>query len=182
MTSEQVKQKWKKGRKNYMRQRLQRSEKNIFIAKAEIERLRANRKMSKKGKKNGEKLLQELKNLSIAELIRYKDREKSRLRKLKKGFWRSKKQEEARQLSRRFHLDPKSIYSDFGKLLGNKADSDRPVYIKEVLDKEQGSNKFKNIEEASSFWRVLWEGKNERNDQVNTKADWVKEVQEVMKE
>ena len=109
---------------------------------------------------------QELKNLSIAELISYMDREKSRLRKLKKGFWRNKKQEEARQLNRKFQLDPKSIYSNFGKMLENKADSDRPLYIKEVLDAEQGNNKFKNIEAASSFWRVLWEGKNKRNDQV----------------
>ena len=112
------------------------------------------------------------------------DREKSKLRKLNKGFWRSKKQEEARQLNRKFQLDPKSIYSNFVKMLENKADSDRAVYIKEVLDAEQGNNKFKRIQEASRFWRVLWEGKNERNNQVNrnTKADWVKEVPEVMKE
>ena len=62
--------------------------------------------MSKKGKKNEEKLLQELKNLFVAELKSYMDREKSRLRKLKKGFWCSKKLEEAKQLNRKFQLDP----------------------------------------------------------------------------
>ena len=152
--------------------------KNMSITKAEIERLRANRKMSKKGKKNREKLLQELKNLSVAELITDMDREKSRLRKLNKGFWLSKKLEEAKL------EDPKSVYSNFGKMLENQANSDRPVYIKEVLEAEQSNNKFKNMEEASSFGRVLWEGKNERNFQVNsnTKAEWVEEVREVMKE
>ena len=42
----------------------------------------------------------------------------------------------------------------------------------------------KNSDEASNFWRVLWEGNNERNDQgnSNTKADWVEEVRKVMKE
>ena len=62
-----------------MTQALERSGQNICIAKAEIERLRANRKMSKKGKKNEEKLLQELKNLFVTELKSYMDREKSRL-------------------------------------------------------------------------------------------------------
>ena len=135
---------------------------NISIAKAEIERMKANRKMSKKGKKNRENLLQELKNLSVAELISYMDREKSRLRKLKKGFSLSKKLEEAKQLNRKFQLDSMMVYSNFGKMLENQTDSDRPVYIKEVLGAEQSNNKFKNIEEACRFWRVLWEGNNER--------------------
>ena len=34
------------------------------------------------------------------------------------------------------------------------------------------------------FWRVLWEGNNDRNAQVNSniKADWLEEVRGVMKE
>lgn len=73
---------------------------------------------------------QEVKNLSIVELISYMDREKSRLRKLKKGFWRSKKLEKAKQLNRKFQLDPRSVYSNFGKMLESQTDSDTPMYIK----------------------------------------------------
>ena len=67
-------------------------------------------------------------------------------------------------------------------MLENQTDSDKPIYIKEVLKGEQSNNKFKNIEKACSFWRVLWEGHNQRNAQVNsnTKADLVEEVREVM--
>ena len=67
-------------------------------------------------------------------------------------------------------------------MLENQTDSDKPIYMKEVLKGEQSNNKFKNIEKACSFWRVLWEGHNQRNAQVNsnTKADLVEEVREVM--
>ena len=67
--------------------------KNISIAKAEIERLKTNRKISRQGKKNREKLVKACKVLSVAELFSYMEKEKSMLRKLKKGFQRRKKQE-----------------------------------------------------------------------------------------
>ena len=62
--------------------------KNISIAAAEfeIERLRANRKLTSKGKKNRAKLLKNCKSLSVADLVVFVEKEKSRLRKLKRNF------------------------------------------------------------------------------------------------
>ena len=62
--------------------------KNISIVAAEIERLRANRKLISKGKKYRAKLLKNCKSLSIADLVVYMEKEKSKLRKLKRNFWR----------------------------------------------------------------------------------------------
>ena len=58
--------------------------KNTLIAKAEMERLKSNKKLTKEGKKNRAKLLAVCKRLSVAELVNYMEREKSKLRKLKK--------------------------------------------------------------------------------------------------
>ena len=59
---------------------------NISIVAAE--RLRANRKLTSKGKKNRAKLLKNCKSLSVADLVVYMEKEKSKLRKLKRNFWR----------------------------------------------------------------------------------------------
>ena len=66
-------------------------------AKAEIERLRSNKKI-KKGKKNRLELLRECKTLSVAILVACMEKQKSRLKKVKRGYWRRKKQEDARRL------------------------------------------------------------------------------------
>ena len=52
--------------------------KNISIAAAEIERLRANRKLTSKGKKNRTKLLKNCKSPSVADLVVYMEKEKSK--------------------------------------------------------------------------------------------------------
>ena len=62
--------------------------KNISIATAEIERLTANRKLTSKGKKNRVKLQKNCKSLSVADLVVYMEKEKSKLRKLKRNFCR----------------------------------------------------------------------------------------------
>ena len=76
--------------------------KNISIAAAEIKRLRANRKPTSKGKNNRAKLLKNCKSLSVADLVVYIEEEKSKLHKLKRNFWRVKRLEEARSLTRNF--------------------------------------------------------------------------------
>ena len=91
--------------------------KNISIAAAEIERLRANRKLTSKGKKNRAKLLKDFKSLSVADLVVYMEKEKAELRKLKRNFWRVKRLEGARKLNQKFYADPGSIYAIFGKML-----------------------------------------------------------------
>ena len=90
---------------------------NIPIAAAEIERLRANRKLTSKGKKNGAKILKNCKSLLVADLVVYMEKKKSMLRKLKRHFSRVKRLEEARKLNQKFYVDPGSIYmyATFGK-------------------------------------------------------------------
>ena len=102
--------------------------KNISIAAAEIERLRANRKLTSKGKKNRAKLLKNCKSLSVADLVVYMEKEKSKLRQLKRNFWRVKRLEEARKLNQKFYADPGSIYATFGKKVESQADIDKPKY------------------------------------------------------
>ena len=50
--------------------------KNISIAAAEIEWLRANRKLTSKGKNNGAKILKNCKSLSVADLVVYMEKKK----------------------------------------------------------------------------------------------------------
>ena len=57
--------------------------KSISIAKAEWERLRGKKKVTKKGRKNRALLLKECKKLSSSELVNYMETKKAQLRKLK---------------------------------------------------------------------------------------------------
>ncbi|PFX12487.1 hypothetical protein AWC38_SpisGene23551 [Stylophora pistillata] len=65
--------------------------KQISIAKAEVDRLKENRKLTKRGRRNREILHKECRTLSIASLVGYIEKKKSSLRKLKKGFVRGNK-------------------------------------------------------------------------------------------
>ena len=65
--------------------------KKISIAKAELERLKDNKRITKKGKKNRKLLLEECKRISAESLVSYIEKKKTELR--KSGKRRSKKQE-----------------------------------------------------------------------------------------
>ena len=127
------------------------------IAAAEIERLRANRKLISKGKKNRAKPLKNCKSPSVADLVVYMEKEKSKLRKLKINFWRVKRLEEARKLNQKFYADPGSIYATFGQMLESQADTDKPKYERVTQGTQVYNYTFTNIDEASSFLKILWE-------------------------
>ena len=57
--------------------------KQLSIAKAEIERFKENRKVTKKGRKNRAQLQKECKTISVAGLVSYIEKKMSELRKLK---------------------------------------------------------------------------------------------------
>ena len=143
--------------------------KNISITAAEIERLGANRKLTSKGKKNGAKLLKDCKSLTVADLVVYMEKEKAELRKLKRNFWRVKRLEEARKLNQKFYADPGSIYATIGKMLESQADIDKPKYDRVTQGAQVNNHTFTSIDEASSFWRSLWEGKGSGD----TEAEWI---------
>ena len=151
--------------------------KKISMAKSEIERLKENRKMTKRGKRNRAILQQECKELSIASLVSYMERQKCALRKLKRAFGRNKKNKEAKVLNQQFKEDAGRVYANMREMLAKCEDCDRPKY--------KGANgntaaeekeKFGSIEEASSFWRELWEGEGTGNSQ----AEWLNEVRDAI--
>ena len=84
-----------------MRYRPAKIRKNISIAEAEMEILKTNNKLTRKGKKNRAKLLAVCKRLSAAEPVN--ESQKSKLRKPKKEPKRCRKNE--RKLNRKFQLD-----------------------------------------------------------------------------
>ena len=71
----------------------------ISIEQAELERIKENRKITKKGKRNCAVLEKECKGLSATKLVSFMEKQKAILRKLKRGFSRSQKNEEARILN-----------------------------------------------------------------------------------
>ena len=145
--------------------------KNISIAAAEIERLRANRKLISKGKKNRAKPLKNCKSLSVADLVVYMEKEKSMLRKLKRNCWLVKRLEEARNLNQKFYADPGSIYATFGNMLESQADIDKPKYERVTQGTQVNNYTF-------TFWKSLWE----EEGSGDTEAEWIEEVREAMED
>ena len=75
--------------------------KKISIAAAEMERLRANWKLTSKSKNNRAKH-QNCKSLSVADLVVYMERKRSKFGKLERNFCPVKRLEEARKLNQKF--------------------------------------------------------------------------------
>ena len=99
------------------------------------------------------------------------EKQKARLRKLKKSFLRQKKEKEARELNKQFEIDTGKVYETFNNLIAKDKDNEnRPRYTNN-LNERQGVEfeRFKNIEEASKFWKELWgkDGIGNRN------ANWL---------
>ena len=86
--------------------------KKISIARAELDRVRINGKLTKKGKRNRAVLKKECKHISAAELVRYMEKQISLLRILKRGFYRRQKHEEARRVNHQFRVDAGQVYAN----------------------------------------------------------------------
>ena len=157
-------------RKTAYEEKVHEIRKMISFAKAELERLRENRKITKKGRKNRNILKQQCKTISSFELGNFMERKKSAFRKLKKGFSRKKKQEESRIANRDFKLDPGQVYANMNEMLKKDEDSERPK--NKTPNQEEESDMFENIQEASNFWKELWEKKGTGNKC----ASWLEEV------
>ena len=115
--------------------------------------LKENKKISKKGKRNLGILEQECKGLSAVKLVSYMEKQKSILRKLKRGFSRSKKQEEARFLNQQFRIDASRVYANMREMLNKDKENNRPRYIADDQANQGEKDMFNNIEEASEFWK-----------------------------
>ena len=115
----------KKWKKNYLDE-MGEIRRNISIASAEINRVKENRKLTKRGKKN-RALLQE-KSLSVTQLITYIEKQKFRLRKPKAAFGRKKRQEEAKSLNDQFRTDPGRVYARINQIVAEDPDNAHPKY------------------------------------------------------
>ena len=67
-------------------------------------------------------LKEDCKYISAAELVSYMEKQKSLLRKLKRGFYRRQMHEEARRVNPQFKVDAGQVYAN----------------MREVLNKENG--------------------------------------------
>ena len=145
--------------------------KKISIAQAELERLRLNRKITKKGRKKQIFLMQECGTLSAASLVSDIERKKCDLRKFKGSTERRKKVEELRALNKRFESDPSGVYSLLDKMVARDDENEKPKYQKCVLTEEKNiGDPFDNIAEASTFWKSLWE----TSGTGNSNCQWLK--------
>ena len=71
-------------------------------------------------------------------------------------------------------MDPGSVYAQFNNITKNKKDciNGRPTYKSNLDDSKEDCQMFDNIEEASCFWRGLWE----KRGKGDPSADWLKEI------
>ena len=68
--------------------------------------------------------------------------------------------------------EPGSVYASFTKLIKEDPDSTKARY-----KGKQDTLSFENINEASSFWKALWE---ERSESANSKQGWQESVKEAI--
>lgn len=158
--------------KEEFEQRAKEIRRKISIAKAEFERILENRKITKKGRKNRAMLEKECNKISAAGLVSYMERKKSDLRKLKRTYRRKMKQEKSSELNKRFQADPGAVYACMKKMIEKDGNSEKPKYEVTSRDEENNQNRFENIEEASSYWKSLWESEGTGN----TEAEWLEDV------
>ena len=146
--------------------------KKISIAQAELEHIKENRKITKKGKRNRAVLEKECKGLSATKLVSFMEKQKAILRKLKRGFSRSQKNEEARILNQQFQADTSKVYANMRELLDKDKENERPRYTTSDQNTQEDKEMFNNVEEASEYWRNLWESEG-TGDRC---ASWLEEI------
>ena len=137
-----------------------------------MDRLQENRKITKKGKNNRLDLQKECQIISAASLVNYMEKKMSDLRKLKKAYWRREKQEKSRVLNRKFELDPGRVYACIKEIVDKNEEEKRPKYVETSKENEGSQHSLDNTEEASSFWKSLWE----KEGSGDISAKWVEEV------
>ena len=78
-----------------------------------MEKIKENRKLTKRGRKNRAFLEKECRKILVTELVNYMEKNKKLLRKMKRGFCKKKTMEEWRVLNRQFQEDTGRVYDVF---------------------------------------------------------------------
>ena len=73
-------------------------------------------------------------------------------------------------MNAQFKLDPGRVYSDFRRVIDDHSEVAKPKYVHEQEDNESQRNVFSDAEEATTFWRTLWEAQGAGN----VKAEWTR--------
>ena len=142
----------------------------LSIAKVELDRLRENRKITKRGRNNSKILQKECNSISLPSLVAYIEKKKSKLRKLKTRFYTRKKTGGVKKNQQTIPTLPWACLSD---MASRNTDDTLPKFQrKSTTNNETEEDVFENIGQASSFWRDLWEQKGTGN----SNADWLKEI------
>ena len=89
--------------------------------------------------------MKECGTLSIACLVSYMEKEKSKLRKLKRSYKGKVKHEEARKLNKQFHLDAGRVYSNFKKIIEKQKGCENPTYDVDIRDDGNGESSFGSV-------------------------------------
>ena len=111
---------------------------SISIAKAELERIKENRRIIRKARKNRKELAEECKTISSSTLVNFVEKQKTRLRKLKKSFLRLKKEKEAKELNKQFEMDTGKVYDTFNNLTAKDKDNENRLRYENNLNERQG--------------------------------------------
>ena len=137
-----------------------------------MERLKDNKKITKKGKKNRKLSLEDCKRISAESLVSYIEKKKTALRKLKRAFIRKKKVEEARCVNSQFKTDPGKVYASFNKVIESDTTDERPKFKNSVDNEENSRSLFENIGQACAFWKELWTKEGTGDE----KAGWLNDI------
>ena len=104
------------------------SKRSEKIATEELSRIKENRRLTKRGKKNHSLLQNECCSLSASSLVSYIKRQKSLHWKFKVSFGRKRRQEEAKVLNRQLKEYPGRVYATITMLAEEDLDNARPKY------------------------------------------------------
>ena len=81
-------------------------------------------------------------------------------------------------MNAQFELDPGRVYSGFSRVIDDHSEVAKPKYVHRQEDNESQRNVFSNAEEATTFWRTLWDAQGAGN----VKAEWLDEVRDAIRE
>ena len=92
-------------------------------------------------------------------------KKKSELRKLKRGFDSKKKQEVSRVIKQKFNTVPGKVFANLSEMLKRDLENEptNARYKDPGKSARDDSQMFENIEEATGFWRKLWEERGTGN-------------------
>ena len=85
-----------------------------------------------------------------------------------------RRRKKAIKINKAFQQDPRRVYSSLREMASEQADKKRPKY--EARRETQSYGVFENIEQAASYWKVLWENEGTGNKS----AEWLDEVRQAI--